>query len=250
MGLVITDKNVVLVDGDVKDYLVTTEEGNPKCYEVNINCSSINVFSIFTRLKASSKERRNREGRKIGDNCPMIYALKGKEELSTTYRSVRSLLISGEKIVRNNFIINSNSILVPIPSSHTVVKHLSTLLSRHLGISIMEGVLEKVTVYSAIQDLEKKSLQVNDYKKRKEIDNIIKKLRQQDVFALKYVPTEFRHFIHPVVQGSVKLGSQHQSIILVDDLVSTGTSLLGAMNVLKASNPNAKYQAISLFSKV
>lgn len=67
LGLVVK-KNLVIVDHAVKEHLVTTVEGNPK---ISTTGDGLRVTSLFTRLKASAKGRRDRN--QIGDNCQSVH---------------------------------------------------------------------------------------------------------------------------------------------------------------------------------
>lgn len=94
MGLVVQG-NVVKVDHYNKEWLKTRPQGNPTKEEID----GLAVYSLFKRLLASAKSRRKH--RKIpGDNCPIIYALKGKDNLTTDISSIKKLRSSYDEIVR------------------------------------------------------------------------------------------------------------------------------------------------------
>lgn len=249
MGLVFQGTKV-LIDHASKEHLVTTVAGNPKRYKVENEHGDLDVFSIFTRLKATSRERRNRSVRLIGDNCPMIYALKGKDKLTTGYRSVREMLLVGTQVVQQNFTCAKDTVIVCIPSSHTIVGHLAKQLGKHLQLQVVEGLLSKASVRSAVADIEHAIKLSKDYKERKDLQNILQHVKKQEVFALKDVPPGYRHLIAPVVIGSNLVKSPYTSILLVDDLVSTGSSLITAKNVLRSNKQGKDFTALSLFSKV
>lgn len=73
MGLRLQGQHVI-VDHGCQDWLLTRPEGNPVIEYVN----GLKVYSIFKRQRLSGKNRRNRQQRQLGDNCPLIYALKGE----------------------------------------------------------------------------------------------------------------------------------------------------------------------------
>lgn len=252
MGLVIQGMKV-LVDHNSKEHLVTTVAGNPKRSKVENANGEVEVFSIFTRLKATSQERRNRAGRHIGDNCPMIYALKGKEGLSTGYRSVREMLLVGAAIVDHAHQTApwpAGTVIVCVPSSHSIVRHLAGKLSKQLGFRVQEGLLVKASVASAVEDLERALAQSENYAEKKDLKNVIQKLKKQEgVLSLKDVSTRYRERIQPVMLGSKADCAPFESILLVDDLVSTGTSLITAKNVLKSNKQGLNFSALSLFSQ-
>ena len=49
------------------------------------------VDSVYRRLKASGKASRDRQAKQIGDNCPLIYALKQSDGLWVSRSSIRQL---------------------------------------------------------------------------------------------------------------------------------------------------------------
>lgn len=248
LGLVILGTKV-LVDHSSREHLITTLAGNPKQYTVENEFGSIDVFSVFTRLKATSQERRDRPGRKIGDNCPMIYALKGKDGLTTGYRSVREMLLIGEQIVRQHLVFRDPPVIVCIPSSHSIVRHVAEQLGKHLQLTIVDGLLAKATVASAVADLDRAISSSKSYSDRKALQNIRQVVNKQQVLALKDVHTRFRHLIQPIAAGPQAVKHPYSSILLVDDLVSSGTSLIAAKNVLRSTQQGQSFTALSLFSK-
>lgn len=252
MGLVILDKKVV-VDHASKEHLVTTLAGNPKRYKVANEHGDLDVMSIFTRLKATSRERRDREVRQIGDNCPMIYALKGKDGLSTGYRSVREMLLVGAEIVLQAHQASpwpNDTVVVCVPSSHSIVGHVARQIERLLKFPIADGLLSKASVASAVADLESAIALSKTYREQKDLRNILQFVKKQQVLALKDVSTRYRHLIQPVGLGPNPVQSPHASILLVDDLVSSGTSLIAAKNVLLTNKQGKDFTALSLFSRV
>ena len=119
LGLVIVE-SLVTVDHLVREHLVTTVDGNPK---ISTIASGLKVTSIFTRLKASGKERRNRQ--RLGDNCHMLYALKQKDGLVTDLTSVRLLVENGHRILALIADRIKADTVVFMPSSYSLSKILS-----------------------------------------------------------------------------------------------------------------------------
>lgn len=250
MGLVIEGTRV-LVDHASKDHLVTTPEGNPKSYRIKNKHGELEVFSVFTRLKSSgrSRSRAAQAGKPVGDNCPLIYALKGKADLSTDTNSIKLLVRSG-KIIVQSFPVQDGDVLVCAPSSHSLVSHFATLLGKQLGLSVVSGTLAKSTIESAVEDIDVAFALATSRDDRKALIGIKRKLADQKTLALKDIPTKYRSLIQPFVCAQQALGDEQRNLILVDDLVASGTSLIGAMNVLDARYPGRSFRAITLFSDV
>ncbi|MBL1804852.1 hypothetical protein ELE38_31540, partial [Klebsiella pneumoniae] len=75
----------VTIDHSHRHWLITTPEGNPTRERVG----NLTIYSMFRRQKAPASLNRDRKQRKLGDNCPLIYALKGKEGLTTDFSSIK-----------------------------------------------------------------------------------------------------------------------------------------------------------------
>lgn len=250
MGLVIEGTRV-LVDHASKDHLVTTPEGNPKSYRIKNKHGELDVYSVFTRLKSSgrSRTRAAQAGKPVGDNCPLIYALKGKEDLSTDTNSIKLLVRSG-KIIVQSFGARDGDVLICAPSSHTLVSHFATLLGKQLGIPVVSGTLAKSTIESAVADIDVAIALATCRNDRKDLIGVKRKLSDQKTLALKEVPVKYRSSIRPFVCTQKALGDEQRNLILVDDLVASGTSLIGAKNVLNEKYPGRSFRAITLFSDV
>lgn len=250
MGLVI-DGTRVLVDHASKEHLLTTPDGNPKRYKIKNKHGELEVFSVFTRLKSSGRNRSRvaRADAPVGDNCPLIYALKGKANLTTDANSVKLLVRSGRKIIES-FEPREGEVMVCAPSSHSLVSNFATLVGKQLNLAAVPNTLIKASVESAIQDVEVAIALATDPLAKKDLVSIKRKLGDQTVLALKDVPTKYRSLIRPFVAGHGELGEEQRDVILVDDLVASGTSLIGAMRALEAKYPGTRFRAITLFSDV
>ncbi|RZL22192.1 MAG: hypothetical protein EOO96_24010, partial [Pedobacter sp.] len=175
MGLII-DKNVVLIDQKSNEHLVTTKEGNPKNFVIENEYGSIEVTSVFTRLKASSKLRRDRKSKLIGDNCPLIYALKKKDGLTTTFTTMKEVIRIGCEIV-DDLNIDPDSSLVCTPSAHNIVKHVANVVARKFRLTVHENLLAKTSILLAVKDLEKALDRTKNFSDAKEIRNQIEKIK-------------------------------------------------------------------------
>ena len=67
---------------------------------------------------------------------------------------------------------------------------------------------------------------------------------------MKIIQTKLRHMINPfsLKEGQELKNDDSLKILLVDDLIATGTSIDCASNLLKELFPNAKFECLSLFS--
>ena len=127
---------------------------------------------------------------------------------------------------------------------------MTRILSAQLNLQVAESLLCKSSVQSVVADLNAAIEVATSYQVRKDLRNTVHKLQRQEVFALKEVPTTYRELIRPFEVGVGKLPDGQRRVVLVDDLVASGTSLIGGMRVLKDRYPEAEFRAITLFSNV
>lgn len=247
MGLKILG-HIVTIDPTTNEHLITSTLGNPKIFSVSNSQGSIDVVSVFTRQKSTSHQRRQRSERRLGDNCPLIYALKNLDGLSTNFTTIKYLLDTGRAILGTHFQPPVGFSLVCTPSSHKIVKNFARAAGDILGASVHFNALEKASVASAIVDLQNAVLNATLYEDRKLLNNQIQKLKGQTILALKDVSPKLRLHINPVTLGAN--ASNLGSVFIVDDLVSSGTTLIAAKNVLNSTGTTQAVGGLSLFSNV
>ena len=246
LGLLITG-NLVSVEHNIKDHLITTENGNPKISQVSTNNGNIEVFSIFTRLKNNAKFRRNRHEKKLGDNCPLIYALKNKDGLKTNISSIKELTRVGYEILKKNFKIDSKTVIVCAPSGHSLVKILASRIGKQYNVPVHFDIFLKSSKEDAILKIEKAMKTVGSYLERKELENLKEKLNRSSGLSMKDIPTKHRHIIQPLVLNK---RLKFDNVIIVDDLIATGTTFVSAKNLLTSNRCCSNVRGLSLFSDV
>lgn len=257
MGLEIKD-NFVFFDKNSKKHLNTELNDNPSKSKISLNGYDINLISVFTRLKASSDERRDRNQKRVGDNCPLIYALKGKENLYTDNRTVHEIIKCGKEIIKNTNEINDlgeNLALLCTPSSHQIVKYIAIRLSRIKKSKVYFDIFNKTSLDTAVAELQKSHDKETDRRLKKDFLNTITKLKRIrydsgcDIpVPLKEVPTHLREYISPI--HSLNYVPPEDNLIIVDDLVASGSTFLSAANLLRNAKPSAEILCLSLFSRV
>lgn len=257
MGLEIKN-NLVYYDENSKKHLNTELEGNPNRSKILLNNEEIDLISIFTRLKYSSSERRDRNQKRIGDNCPLIYALKKKNNLYTDNRTVYEIIKQGKRIIKNSNEIKDlgeDFAILCTPSGHDIVKYTSIRFSRIKKSKVYLDVFNKTTLENAISQLQNSHDAEDDHRLKSDLLNTIKKLKKisysssiNSSVPLKEVPTHLRAYINPI--ESLNYIPNEENFVIVDDLVSSGSTFLGAATLLRQAKPTAKISCLSLFSKV
>lgn len=260
MGLRIDNAtNEVIVDHAVQEHLHTTDSGNPVRGAV---VGGMHVDSIFRRKKASGKMQRDRSTRFLGDNCPLIYALKQKEGLWVSRSSIKALNVYMPQIVSDVCIPLNGQVtcIVTIPSQYPLVEILAKRISKHLGVPVLSGVLRKSTFLQASRRAEallgnRGALAAAGLSRRDEtrLRNVMKEGMRQAAapYSSKDVKTHLRQHFDPLrLAGGGALPSPHDRVLLVDDLLATGETLLAAAALLQARGIGHVYRAVTWFSKV
>ncbi len=243
MGFVVDAGNrLVTVDHSHNHYCVTKPEGNP--VELMLT-NTLKVTSIFARTKGK------RDRRDPGDNSPMLYVIKGLHELRTTPRDIALLCASFRKILP---VYTANGFtwdwIVPLPSSSPVcLRFAKRVLKQTQCGSCYPDALHKLTAGNVLANLNNLNITSRERTQvRSDINRFIKANGAGAFFQIKSVNVALRHHINPLAWGSVPLGTNPpKNILLIDDMVTSGTSLVNAEAILKSRYPAVKIEALTLF---
>ena len=219
---------IVQVDHTHNRLLNTGKNGNPTIQHIPQPNPSLTVYSTFQRHKTPASQSRHRDkgNKSLGDNCHLLYALKGKDGLQTTFGDIRRLMLHFDEIlddmVEQTFGYDA---IIAMPSSHNISKIYATRLARRYQCDMLDSVFQKITVTDAQRLLKETDLLVSD---KRAIDIRLKRQAAsgQVSFSLKDIPTKFREHFPPVVMTATGIKKTYQKILLADDLLSSGTTLL------------------------
>lgn len=243
MGFVVdAERRLVTVDHSHNHYCVTTPAGNPATFMPN---ETLKVTSIFTRTKGK------RSGDEPGDNCPMLYVMKGMHALTTTPRDIGKLCASFREILPK---FQDNGFdwdwIIPLPSSSPV----SLLLAKKIQKRTKRGdcypqALVKLTAVEVLRNLEDLRISSSEKTKaRQDIKRFIRLNGEDALFQIKMVRKKVRIHTNPLAWGSLPLGTRPpRGILLIDDMITSGTSLINAEAILKNRYPGARIEALTLF---
>lgn len=144
-----------MVNHDHNRFGKTNIDGNPTTAKSSCGLS---VHSVFKRLPHKSTAPKSEIK---GDNCPLIYALKGKNGLYTQATEVKKLISPGGQIL-NTFIANNPDgydLILPMPSAHNISLILANRVHKLLPrSSIIPNGLRKATVRQVFQQLKDNKL--------------------------------------------------------------------------------------------
>lgn len=259
MGLIVdTQTNEVVVDHTSNKHLHTTQSGNP----VQSSLGNMRVDSVYRRLKASGAANRDRRSKQIGDNCPLIYALKKSEGLWVSRHSIKQLNTYTPSIISNvcGSLTGNIDCIVLIPSRHPLAMMLAKRLARNLKVPVYDRLLRKSTFLEASQRVQslvgnKASLIAAGISREDEklLRNVIKggMLQGGAAYSAKDVRTSLRKHFDPLrlITGA-SLPSPDQRVLYADDLLATGETLLAADSILRSHGNHGVSRSVTWFSKV
>lgn len=247
MGFTVdTETRLVTVDHSHNNYCVTTAAGNPTSI---ILANGLKVTSIFSRTKGKKDKR----GEKVqpGDNSPMLYVIKGIHELKTRRRDIGTLCSSFRQILP--VFLNSGFVwdwIIPLPSGSSVCSRFAGKVKQKSGFGIYQPTaLAKITADQAMTNINKLRIRAKDKSiLSADVRRFIKEYHPHAPFQIKYIKTQFRQHISPLVWGNIPPGTlPPRRILLIDDMITSGTSVSCAAEVIKARYPTVQIEALTLF---
>ena len=250
MGFKIDENLVVHLDQNSSSFGDTSLERNPTWTKTHCMISPISVCSLVLRLSAKSSRKDS-----IGDNCPLIYALKQRDELKVTLTSLKPMvpLLHQllDKFYQQQQLQNVGyDVIVPMPSSHNLTNILAKCLSSRFAIPIATHLFRKTTPDDVLTQLKKDRLGPNSipHNARLKITAAIQQATiNNESFSLSRVPTRFRKYVCPVALNVADVPS-FKRVLLVDDLFASGRTLISAKDQLFKHIPAANIEALCLFS--
>jgi hypothetical protein len=246
MGLTIKG-NKVEVDPTHNQLLNTGVNGNPFVQIIGALPDEMYVYSTFQRHMTPRSLSRD-PNIKRGDNCHLIYALKKKDKWHTTFGSVRHLRRNFTEIVAKMKADTDKHVtydaLIPMPSGHAISDLYAERIAEIYGCPVLNGVFTKITVQDARQQLARVNLPVPEKKK------LQNRLQGNGLLSIKVIPTEYRYLFTAVTLQPSQIPAGCEKILLVDDLLATGSTLLAARDQLLTVIPDAFIDATCLFSAV
>lgn len=249
MGFRVDGNRVVHVDDGSHSFADTTIGKNPTVAKTQCQQNKLEVYSLLLRTKNKTDKR------DVGDNCPLIYALKSKEGLSVTYNSFKPLVEPLNEIIKKLLVQFETKkirydVVIPMPSSHNISNVLANKLSKALGIPVNKELFRK----SNIQDIEHQI--VNPiaadsgitHAAKVNIMNAVRKAKDAgNNFSMSDVKTDFRTFLKPLTLNENKI-QEYRSVLLVDDLFATGSTLIQAKDELLSYGVCSEVRSVVLFS--
>lgn len=243
MGFLISKEGLVEVDHNVKNFGNTLIKGNPtesitRCYH-----NPMKIYSIFLRQKSYTAN--------LGDNCPLIYALKRKRGLYVTKDSIGSLCLHIYEIMMLFFKGRLSEgtlydLIIPMPSSHKISYYLAKRISELFTNScVVSDFFRKASCEDVLKQIN--TDQGTPHNAKVNIINAINSAKKSGSnFSIGDVNTKFRKYVAPL---AFKGGDFHdKKVLLIDDLFATGSTIISAKNYIHSASDVLKVDGLCLFS--
>lgn len=237
MGIDIHQKTIVYTNAHQQ--LVDTSDTNPFVQFVD----GTPVISVFRRLKGDSH---------TGDGNPLIYALKRMYGYRISLEQILQFMPAVHSILERVMACKKYDLIIALPSRHAISSGVARRAGRFQpNTPVSYRFLKKCCNHEVAETL-KISLAEGQIprKKLRDIKSLIHVLDSspEEAFALKLVDTPLRQYTFPF-KINEELDVKGMSILVVDDLLSTGTSIQTASRLLVASGAN-EVTALCLLSSL
>lgn len=193
------------------------------------------LYSVVKR----EKEKRSKKGHGHiqGDNCPMLYAMKQADDLLVTEQTVENLYDyirqSIDKFFQSNFKFDA---VIPMPSKHDIGQRVAHILEEQFDVKIIDDLFAKHSATDAIQIVLKSNL---DESIKQSIKTALGR-NIENKLELKNVLAKYRKFV-PILKISDPTPTEMNainSVLLIDDILSSGSTLENARKLIKEHYPN------------
>lgn len=224
-----SDQHQLLINTDpVKNPKVKSVQG------VSVNC-------VYTRRRSKK--------RSVNDGNPFIYALKGLEGFSISLKELYKFRESADLILAKIVGGKQWDFIAPMPSQHSIAGFLANRLSRKLHIPVLENYFVKKTVHEMLLEVDLAQVEPSHQKDVKRQLSTYEKLPENELVSLKNTPVKIRRYFKPLKLNPDNKFCAVGNVVLVDDLLSTGTTLVNAADCVKAINAQCS-EAVCLLSNV
>lgn len=197
---------------------------------------------------------RRRSNDKLDGN-PLIHALKEHEE----YTIKRKELIKFTNNAKKNLnLILSNHItfdlVIAIPSSSSIVTTLANRVSKITKTPLSKDIFRKKKNWEINRDIKNllKTRRVSNVEIIKELRmferRTSKKAMKNESFALKHVKHNTRQYFCTLSFDNTHNASSLNRVVLIEDTISSGSTINCAKKLLERYNPNIEVYVISFIS--
>lgn len=212
-------KNAVQIDDTHQKRVNTSSDDNPTQAELE----GIPLHYVFTRSKYNYDK---------GDGNPLIYAMKGLKGF-TIVPMYRNKVVERCKHIVGKMNLEGD-VVVPVPSGNGFCNEVAEIVAGVTGMPLVQpDFIRKKTfaeMYSQYGDIPAGLIPAETAEYKSQLKTWSSGSDEKSVI-MKLISPRIRHLFDPFTHSDVDCGITEKRVILVDDLLSSGSSLLGAARV-------------------
>jgi len=216
MGIDIEADGTIRFNGGHERLLNTSTDKNPSIRIIK----GLWIQSVFRRVQTSGD---------IRDGNPFIYALKDKNGYKIDLRELWKFRKNFLAILEKALLEIDVDYVIPMPSGHRVASYLAfQVAKRHDGLpTVISHALRKRTVGEMLEAYADTIPNAGKHKTREYKSQIRKwrKMPSGTFVSMKEVDNSVRNFFHPLALSPGVGDLSGKRVLLVDDLLSTGSTL-------------------------
>lgn len=236
MGIVVDENKHVTYDASTHHLVDSRPSNNP----VTQSPLEFEVVSVFRRVKSHSR---------TADGNPLIYALKSVNGYSIDLDSILAMMPDFHAILGKLPPAFAADFVVPIPSGSSVSSMFARRVARSMSLEVRSQWISKKYNRDICRDID--SL-LREGAVPQQHQRSIKSARATlgrslfSVFSMKLLEANIRHLFDPFKLAREAQIPAEGTVLLVDDLLSTGSSLASAKRLLEDRGLQVK--CLCLFS--
>jgi len=192
----------------------------------------LKIYSVYAKNAQSGKS----------SILSALHALKKLKEtnLDGYNKALKRAALFSYRIFKSSNIDMITSIESSSPLSHDFISHLMPYMPNSSGFSYLKAAVKKNNDISSIklEDTDKISSEL-----KHRLNKIIQNAKESKAFEIKKVPPQYRKFIKNWLSLESKLSPKvfNKNILLVDDYLTSGTSIYAAYEILKSNGAKNVY---------
>ncbi|GAA0023133.1 phosphoribosyltransferase family protein [Bradyrhizobium sp. B024] len=239
MGINISNDKYVALDNTHEKRVNTCVNDNP----TSTKCGDVVVHHVFRRNKTGDADR---------DGNPLAYALKGMNgyRIMPMYRNMiwaraKEILVKCDELKGADYVM-------PMPSNYGFAAEFAQLVCDATGIPLLGcGFLRKKTIaemldqYGEVIPGDLSEARKKDYKRQL---HTWRGMKPGQMVSMKEIDTKIRKYFDPFEIGDGVPDIKNQKILVVDDIVSSGSSMTSMTELLKAGTGCEIHRAVSFLS--
>lgn len=234
MGIFVDQNKCVLYDANNHHLIDSRPSKNPIIQSV----LDFEVVSVFRRVKMNTNTI---------DGNPLIYALKAARGYSIDRRNIGAFMPEFNSVLGKLKSGYASDFVVPVPSGSKVSAMFAKRVARIIGGVVKDEWLAKKFNRDVRQDIDMLlrhgSLSSQQARAMKSVSADLGR-SLFTVFSMKLIDASIRHHFDPIRFAKGAQIPKAGSVLLVDDLLSTGTSLASAGRLLRQQGLDVRYMCL------